>query len=364
MQAYLIVSFAPEYGGAEKVAQQQIEHLSNKGHKVAVYYLCKRGKTKAQPNVEVFFSKYAQEDIQRKKLFRDLIRAQELAALHDHLEQTWEMPVVGFDHYFQGFIRYFQHQKFYHWLHYTLDEDPKQSWFRRWQHKRKLTSLVARPRVITVAQAQRTVWSEWTGLAEESLTTIPNPIESKKIEKLSHQGSPRIPNQDYLIHIGRLVPSKRHDLLLKAYAQLKDRPPLFLLGEGPQKDSIEQQIQELNLDKDVTLLGYQKNPYPWIKNATGLILCSDHESWGLVLLESLALTTPVISSDCPTGPKEILEPYNPESLFETDNLNELTHKLQLLIDKKITVNPKNLEQYTIDKVLPQWEALYAQAVSP
>jgi len=69
---------------------------------------------------------------------------------------------------------------------------------------------------------------------------------------------------------------------------------------------IEELINELNLGTQVILPGYQKNPYPWIANAKLLVLSSDFEGFGRVLAESLILNTPAISTDCPSGPAEIL----------------------------------------------------------
>ena len=84
----------------------------------------------------------------------------------------------------------------------------------------------------------------------------------------------------------------------------------MLLGTGPLKEKAEAQVRELGLEDRVIFAGFHANPYPVIAQSKGMVLSSDYEGLGLVILEALALDRPVISTDCPSGPGEILPPQN------------------------------------------------------
>ncbi|HDR1588666.1 TPA: glycosyltransferase, partial [Pasteurella multocida] len=93
------------------------------------------------------------------------------------------------------------------------------------------------------------------------------------------------------------------------YYQLKKRgiqEKLYIVGDGECREKLEKQIESLNLQEDCFLLGNKDNPYPLIKNAKLFLHTSLKEGLPTVILESMACGTPVISMDCPTGPKEIL----------------------------------------------------------
>ncbi len=139
-------------------------------------------------------------------------------------------------------------------------------------------------------------------------TAIHNPIDRQAIRKLADAFIPEYDN--YIIHVGSFKEAKRHDILLKAYAQTDQSMPLLLLGQGKHKKDIEQLAIELGLEDKVVFLGFCENPYPYIKHAQFKILTSDWEGFAIVIAEALALGTPVISTDCPSGPRELLPETN------------------------------------------------------
>lgn len=140
------------------------------------------------------------------------------------------------------------------------------------------------------------------------ITTIHNPVDQYEIQQLATAFLPKYNN--YIVHVGSFKEVKRHDVLLKAYAKTNQSLPLLLLGQGKLKSEIEKLIIDLNLTKKVTLLGFQKNAYPYVKNAKFKILTSSQEGLPMVILEALALGTPVISTDCQSGPREMLSEDN------------------------------------------------------
>lgn len=137
-----------------------------------------------------------------------------------------------------------------------------------------------------------------------SLQTIYNPFEFDTIQTLAQEQPRELPKEDYLIHIGRFVRQKRHDVLFAAIAQMKQPIKVVLFCHKPHKAEV--LARKFKVEDRVIIRGFEINPFPWITHAKGLILSSDFEGLPTVLIESLICGTPVVSTDCPHGPKEIL----------------------------------------------------------
>lgn len=149
--------------------------------------------------------------------------------------------------------------------------------------------------------------------------------------------------ENYCVSVARLDYPKDFDTLLKAFEILKNKgikEKLYIIGEGEQRTRIENLIKEKDLEKIVYLLGRKSNPYIWIKNADLFIHSSKREGFPAVLLEALLSEKMIISSDCMTGPKEILENGKSGELFEVGD----STKLSSLLEKYI-VNPELKEKY-------------------
>ncbi len=154
------------------------------------------------------------------------------------------------------------------------------------------------------------------------ITTIHNPIDKEAITHLATAFIPEYHN--YIVHVGSFKTAKRHDILLKAYAKTDQSMPLLLLGQGKLKNEIEQLITELHLTDKVILLGFQENAYPYIKHAQFAVLTSDREGFAIVIAEALAIGVPVISTDCQSGPRELLPANN---LMPVNDIAAITDKL-------------------------------------
>ena len=161
---------------------------------------------------------------------------------------------------------------------------------------------------------------------------IHNPVDRDYIQKLGDVFTPEY--QDYIVHVGSFKEAKRHDVLLKAYARTDQSMPLLLLGKGKLKDEIEQLVVELNLEEKVVFLGFQENPFPYIKHPKFKVLTSDWEGFALVIAEALVLGTPDISTDCPSGPSELLPDNNLMPMSDVDAISE-----------KLSLAMKNPEQF-------------------
>jgi glycosyltransferase involved in cell wall biosynthesis len=171
-----------------------------------------------------------------------------------------------------------------------------------------------------------------------SSTCIYNPLDTKKIIQLSKI---KVTNNFFkeknfikIINIGRLTDQKDQITILKAVNKVKDKIKIKLLivGQGKNKKKLEDYIKQNNLNKIVKINKYTNNPYNLIKSADVFILSSLFEGLPNVLLEAITLNKFIISTDCPTGPKEIL--YNGKAglLFDAGDYIELSKKILFFYD--------------------------------
>jgi len=114
---------------------------------------------------------------------------------------------------------------------------------------------------------------------------------------------------DVILAVGRLAPQKDYPTLLRAFTRLRERTPcrLMILGEGKARPELEALVAELGIEADVALPGFVANPYPYMARAAVFAMSSAWEGLPNALIEALALGATVVSTDCPSGPREILE---------------------------------------------------------
>ena len=165
---------------------------------------------------------------------------------------------------------------------------------------------------IAVSQGIADDLVEHTTLSREQVHAVTNPTYTPEIEtaaaaSLDHAwllpGSPPL-----LLGAGRLAPAKDFAMLLRAFARVRARRSvhLVILGEGSKRGSLEQQLHELGVAADVELHGFVDNPFAWMSRASLFVLSSAWEGSPGVLVEAMACGCPVVSTDCPSGPDEIL----------------------------------------------------------
>ncbi len=150
-------------------------------------------------------------------------------------------------------------------------------------------------------------------LPPERVEAIRNPVITPDLtargsERLEHPwfaaGEPPV-----LVGIGRLTEQKDFSTLIRAFARLRAQrhARLVILGEGDDRRALETMARDLGVASDVDLPGFVDNPYAYLTRAAVFVLSSIYEGLPTVVVEALALGTPVVSTDCPTGPREILE---------------------------------------------------------
>ena len=141
--------------------------------------------------------------------------------------------------------------------------------------------------------------------------------------------------QKYFLTACRLAEEQKDvKTLIEAFSLYKGEEKLVIAGDGPDRKSLEDFCIQKNFNDKVIFLGMVDNPFHLMKNAQAFILSSKVEGFGLVLVEALYCGTKVISSNCPTGPSQILLNGEVGELFEISNVKELLNKLEIIADKE------------------------------
>lgn len=167
--------------------------------------------------------------------------------------------------------------------------------------------------IVAVSEAVANDLAPYMGIPRERIEVIYNPVVTQKLF-MKAQESPKHPwfeetDVPIILCLGRLTKQKDFPTLVRAFAQLRQsrEARLVLLGEGEDRAALERLVRELKIEESVDLPGYVANPFAYIARAAVVVLSSAWEGLPTVLIEALALGTPVVSTDCPGGSKEILE---------------------------------------------------------
>ncbi len=223
----------------------------------------------------------------------------------------------------------------------------------------------------------------------EKIEVIYNPINLEKIEYLSKQKLPfqysrLFQNNFVFINIGRLIEQKGQIYLIHAFKEVVNSNKdvkLIILGEGELRGRLENLINKLGLEKNVFLLGNKKNVYKYLTNSDCFILSSLWEGLPNTLLEAMAVGLPIISTDCATGPREIVAPdllidekieypyrSNGQTLLSPFNLKDdydLREKKERLLAEEMLncINNKRKKQknvlsnFRLDFIIDKWKKL-------
>lgn len=144
----------------------------------------------------------------------------------------------------------------------------------------------------------------------EKVSFTPNPVNIKNLQEQAREPLPFPVRKPYILHVGRFsVEHKAQDIVLEVFSRLKvrnDSLSLVFVGEGADREKIISFTQSLNLSHAVYFAGWQENVATFMANADLLLLPSRREGWPNVLVESMACGCPVVSSDCQSGPREII----------------------------------------------------------
>lgn len=201
-----------------------------------------------------------------------------------------------------------------------------------------------------------------TGQLRDKFYVIYNPASvgldgSKTSRPLKLNGRNRV-----VLSVGTLKQQKRHDLLIAAFARLPTGlgATLCILGEGAKRSQLERQIVSLGLEGRVLLPGFVADPLPWYAHADLFVLSSDYEGFGNVIVEAMEQGTPIVSTDCPSGPREILEDGKYGTLTPVGDVEALADAMlnSLISMHDKDASKKRAQDFTIAKAANSYLSLF------
>jgi glycosyltransferase involved in cell wall biosynthesis len=206
--------------------------------------------------------------------------------------------------------------------------------WRRWRRYRQVRKLFDRAdRVFSVSEGVAQDMAHILQRPLSELPVLPNPVVTPELERLSRVAvNHRWLQEDQpplVLGVGRLSRIKNFPLLLHAFAKARRELAmhLLILGEGKQRRELLQLANRLGVAEDVELLGFQANPYPYMRGADLFVLSSSWEGFGNVLVEAMACGTPAASTDCPSGPGQILQGGRYGALVPVDDDDALARAI-------------------------------------
>lgn len=157
---------------------------------------------------------------------------------------------------------------------------------------------------------------------------IPNPVRDINTNKNSRE--------KIIISVGRLIPVKGHKYLIDAFSKCKSNQDwkLVILGEGALRKDLEQQINKLNLQDKVVLVGAVHNVDDWLRKSSIFAFTSLSEGFPNALAEAMSASLPCVSFDCITGPKDLIEHEESGYLVDVGNVSDFSNKLDILMGSK------------------------------
>lgn len=210
-------------------------------------------------------------------------------------------------------------------------------------------------------------------IKESKIDVIYNPVEVKEIKRLSNEKVKDVDkkgNEKLLIAVGRLVEAKNFNMLLKAFKRIlqKVNSRLIILGKGPKEEALKHLTKELGIEKKVSFLGFKHNPYKYMRLADVFILSSKWEGFSHVIVEAMATGTPVISTDCKSGPGEIIkDDYYGKLVPVSDDKKLAEATIELLKDydeqqKLIERGYKRIKDFDVKKIVQNYEAVFEEVI--
>ncbi len=216
--------------------------------------------------------------------------------------------IIDFDTCSYSFLAHIKTKKIA-WFHFSFEEMMKSD---RRRMKRIGHHLEDYDRVVTISKAMH----------EEAMRLFPNLqgkfeviYNAKNRDYLLWQADAKVADplidQPYILAVERLEESQKDiTTLLNAYQVLKEKyqhtEKLYLLGKGQSEEELKELARRLHINNDVVFLGFHANPYPWMKHSKLLVHSAKMEGLPTVLIEGLMLDKLIVATDCPTGPREIL----------------------------------------------------------
>lgn len=234
----------------------------------------------------------------------------------------------------------------------TYDSKALHSWF----GKRLFKSA---GHIIAVSNGVQKQVAQVLDIDPKRVSVIRNPLDSAVIREQAAAPTTfhwfHDPNLQVLVAFGRLIEEKDYPTLLRAFALLPDTVRLVIFGQGPLLPELEALAASLGIAERVKFMGFKRNPFSWLVLADVYVLSSRTEGFPTAMEQAFALNVPVVSTDCPTGPREMIELVGSGILVEPGNPPALAEAITRALAEP---QPKpDVSMFEAGTILAQYEQL-------
>jgi glycosyltransferase involved in cell wall biosynthesis len=372
-------------GGAERVLGDIANGLVRQGFKVGIISLAHEVDiSHLNKSIAVRFLHDAKESLQKGgPIYGKIVRRIRLLRRLKHALQ--DIPpnttVIGFlepSAQYLWLIRLVGGPRYLVSLHahestYFQDQFPNP--LRRWAEKTLLARACWAAGCVTLPSdgCRRDLIAHF-GVPPARVRTIQNPVDLGEIQRRAREAPEKLEVADgvaIFVHAARLVKQKNHKLLVEACKRLRAVHEDFVVlccGEGSERSVIEAWIAEADLKSHIHLLGQVDNPYALMARARGVVLTSEYESFGLVLVEGMICGAPPIATNCHSGPDEVLR--DGAGLLVENNAPAAFSDamLRLIEDDALHADlcehgRVKAEKYSVDNIVRIWASLLAEPLT-
>lgn len=226
-------------------------------------------------------------------------------------------------------------------------------------------------KVITVSKGNGQDLEEITGHLENMTVIhdpiIPSDIQNRGNEAIKHEWFRNDDIQVILGAAGKLIKAQDFPTLIRSFSKIQNdiNGRLIILGEGPEREFLEKVIIENGLSEFVELPGFVDNPYPYFKNSDVFVLSSKWQALPNSMVESMAFGTPIVSTDCPSGPREILNDGELGQLVPIGAEEEMAEAIVTELENPTSKERlmKRAADFNIDKVIDEYEKTITEVCS-
>ena len=303
-------------GGEERVLLSVLKNLVELNYDVDLLITWNHGENNLfeneipkKVNYKFLFDNYNGKNKLIKEIYRIRAKATYLKKVEKTIKENKYDVIIDYSSNLLKYNNFDIKVPVFAWIHFSLTFGEKLSADKIEKYKKQYKKY---DKILAICDTMRDEFVEILGMDKNKVELVYNPIDLEAIRKKAENIDKKYENylkQDYFLQVSRLTEQKQPEHLVDIYYKLKQRgikEKLYFIGNGEKVELIKQKIKEYKLQNDVILLGQIENPYPFFKNAKLFVHTGKYEGLPTVLLESLALGTPVVAYDCPTGPKDIL----------------------------------------------------------
>jgi glycosyltransferase involved in cell wall biosynthesis len=224
--------------------------------------------------------------------------------------------------------------------------------------------------IVAVSEGVAANLSEVVGIPSEGIEVIYNPVVTDELIEKSHEAADHRwfdGEAPVVLTVGRLSKQKNQELLLRTHRELREGTDakLLIIGQGGREARLRRLAAELGIEDDVEIINWVDNPYAYMANADVFVLTSLWEGLPTVLIEALACHCPVVSADCPSGPREILRDGEYGELVESYTPGAFVSAIYRMLEDPPSdgLMTKRAQEFTSDKCIKQYERIVSRHLS-